>query len=268
MSSATASPTSACRNEKTPYVGLDVDGVEAAHRPEGRVVGCSAGDGDEPCHLGRRTRQPPDAIEYQLAQLGRYRAFHRVELGCQELLREERVAVGAEHDAGLECWIRLPTEDCREDRAKVVGGEWTDLVALDAWIASELQRQVPKRVAGRDRIRPVGPDKDEVLGRQIAGEVGDEVERRGIGPLEILEDDDEGGATAEPADDAEEELEPDRAGRWVRAVEAFGDPYAGSIRRPLDAVQRGGEIRDELLGLGAGGAQDPDQSRRVVRASE
>ena len=98
------------------------------------------------------------------------------------------------------------------------------------------------------KVEVVGPDgrhDRESLGAQVAGQEGEQVAGRRVGPVEVLDDEDDGGRGAEPPEQAEEPLEdpalepvaPRKRGKLrLRPVGQLGDEPGELGRRRPDRV--------------------------------
>ena len=104
----------------------------------------------------------------------------------EKLLDEERVAVGRLQDFGAG-----RTRECAVVEERV--HECVHL-RLDERLQREERRIVPERRPGWSRLQQLGPPTAEQQDRPLAAEAGhvlDEIEEPGLGPMEVLEDDDQ-----------------------------------------------------------------------------
>ena len=80
----------------------------------------------------------------------------------------------------------------------------------------------------RELIGPDGRDEQDPFVAQVPDQEGDQVPRRRVGPLEVLDQEDDGGDPGQALEDAEHELEePDLGETFVRGRRDPG--VAGSI---------------------------------------
>ena len=190
-----------------------------------------------------------DAGEQEVAQRGREPGrIAAVPDDPDQLLDEEGVAIGSGED-GLH--HALPRGDAEDRR-----GELADLVEVEA---AELQvpdgpHPLPADHEGTERMPPVqlvGPVRHEERDRHAAeclDEVRGEVEGGAVGPVQVLEDDEQRLIGSEALEQAQHRLE------QLRAL----------LRRALDGLAEGGhqsrqqpagrsEDRGERLGRGGAG---------------
>ena len=165
--------------------------------------------------------------------------------GVEQLLQEERVAAGAsdervDHRRGHRTVVHGVQERGDVGAAQRAQGHGGDRVGT-----FEMGEQLATREALGDLVRPVADDENDV-GRRAVGEAGHDGDRAGIGPVQILDDDD-----ADPlADAVEDQLA--GGGRRRRRARAAG----------LDAVDTTEQFADELVrlaertGLGLAGEDD------------
>ncbi len=163
-----------------------------------------------------------------------------------DLLDQERVALGPiEHEVDD---VRLGP--LTEDRSQLRG----DLVAAEAAQLDPAHRpdpvpagdHAPQRMRAVQLVRAIGQHEIHARVAQAAHEQRDEVERRAIGPVEVLEDEHERPVGAEADDRAEDQLEQLRG-----------------LDRPVVERRAAVELGDEPPELGAGRAEQALE-RRVV----
>ena len=94
-------------------------------------------------------------------------------------------------------------------------------------------------------VGPIGRDHEQAGAARVAGEEADEVAARRIGPVDVLEDEDERTLVRETTEELEHDLEEAGlvGGRGQRTV-------------ALDASLGRGEVRHEVRELDAAGAQE------------
>ncbi len=162
------------------------DGGQQPVLDGGTALGDEAGD-----PLGA-LGQGFDADQEQVAQgVGEAGATALVG-GDGEFLDEEGVAVGT-----LEDRVDLPRvgfvgEDPGDLAAHLVAGEAAEFEAADGAQPVEFGEQGAQRMAAVDVVGAVGGEDDEAAGAQGAEEVGDQVAGGGVGPVQVLQDEDDG----------------------------------------------------------------------------
>jgi hypothetical protein len=224
---------------------------EATHGGDPLVPDTPAGGGGDAEHLlgGRGALLDPgqqDVGERQRQGLA-------VQAGGEQLFRVEGVPLGAGDDVvdGALCHASGEPADQSAHLGVV---EWGELHALDDGQADEFGEQRPQRVAAVQVVGPVGRDDGDRLVDQAGQEVTQEVTAGAVGPVHVLEHEEQrtlGGQLADEAGDRLEQLQPavvDRLG-WCRTVR-----------------QRPGQIAALALGDerdGAGAAGEQSGQRRV-----
>ena len=166
------------------------------------------------------------------------REGERVEValeGADALLQEQRALVHEHRDELLD-EERIATRSSREPRAH--GGLRAAEQALEQRVDLVLAERLE---AGRDlpvgtvlgELRPGEAEHHDGCIRDRRREAGEQVEKRRLGPLDVVDDDDErpgaGGGYEEVAD---------RPGRLLRGRGAVGEPEQLRDRRPHDAPPR------------------------------
>ena len=136
--------------------------------------------------LLRRTVEPRDALQQQVAQpAGELAAVTR---GGEELLGEERVALGAGDDGVGHRRGQQGVGAGGEQRRQLVAGERTELERHRRAGASDAVGE-PAHALGRGGlVRAVGGEQQHPVASEVVGEEYDEVERRRVGPVQIVED--------------------------------------------------------------------------------
>ena len=109
----------------------------------------------------------------------------------EELDREERIAAGLLLDQ-LRQWpraLRLAVQRIGDEPANIIEleGRQHDLLDPRSGFADRLQRP-QKRVRGTDLVVPVGADQQQVPHVRVRDQMLEEVERRCIQPLQIIEE--------------------------------------------------------------------------------
>ena len=105
-----------------------------------------------------------------------------------ELLGEERVAVGAlEHGADERVrWLRA--EDAAQLLGDVARAERRQAQVFDTLGAVELGEQATNRVAALETVEAIGRHEHHAGQRRAAGEHGEQVASRSVGPVDVLDD--------------------------------------------------------------------------------
>ena len=181
-------------------------------------------------HGGRAHGHPFHPADHGVVQVRGHRCTGIVGQSRRQLLDEQRVAVGALDDAGHDLGGRRRVEQRAQQVGDVAGTEAVELEVACA-PAGQLGRELAQRVPGRDVLAAVGADRAHGQRAGVAGDEGDQVERRAVGPVQVLEDQHDRTRRHEPLDDREEQLEqtglPGRSGR----PEAHAARGAGRHRR-------------------------------------
>ena len=154
-----------------------------------------------------------------------------------------------------------------------------------ALAALELGDDRPQRMAAVQLVAAVGADHEDVLAAQRAGEEDEEVARRAVGPVEVLDDEDGGVVAAEAVEQGEQRLEEPRlrgdladvGGRRLRAAELgqeLGEVVAAGAEGVEDGVagahERAQRGDDRRVGQLAGAELDAlaeEDARAAVRGA-
>ena len=152
----------------------------------------------------RRVRDsiPPDSGQEEVAQVRRERR-PGVHLGREQLLDQERVALRATgdrlHQGGRE---RLAADLLQESR-HLAAVEPAQLDARRPAAALELRQDGKEGMAPVELVGAEGCDERRSPAAQASREVGEQLERGSVGPVDVLEHEDEGaGHTVEEAPDS------------------------------------------------------------------
>ncbi len=158
------------------------------------------------------------------------------DLRCEQLLGEERVPVRALEGVVEELDRRVVADDRGDELAQLVTVEARQLDPFGNPGAVELGQRGAQRVPAVQVIRTVCADHDDTRVVEAAGEEHEEVDRRAIGPMQILDHEQGRDPVAEPFQDAEQLLEQrrraDRLGRRARVQ--LGDECGELFRRRTD----------------------------------
>ena len=187
------------------------------------------------------------------------------EVGGDELCGEERVPLTASEDLVDEVGGRHLSEQCLNLRGELVAAESSEVHAVRRGQACDLAEAATLLGVGADLVGAVGADQHDVFVHEIAGEKIEQVPRQGVGPVQILERDDDRAVSTEVGDELEQRREQraSRRRRWPpgparssraaaprRAPKVLRDSFAercgavrpavpaGSARRPSAGIDR------------------------------
>jgi hypothetical protein len=194
----------------------------------------ASGDGGDARHMSRRSGERVKACREDPVQRRRH-VMRRIAAGSDELLGEERVPLGALENSLGEVRTGIPPKDRLDLRPDVGDAERCELQDSDPTASLELRQVRSKRVAAVQLVAPEGTDDEHSFVVQVAREEGQEITRRGIGPVKILEHHQRWAVAGEPVEEREKELE-----------EACASELVGRRRRDgcVAARQLGDEPRD------------------------
>ena len=159
-------------------------------------------------------RERLDADHERVAQRRRQLAA-AVEAGGQQLLGEERVALAARVHARDAPVVGGGAQDVLELLGQLGAREGHELDAPRARPALELGQQRAQRVAAVQLVGAVGGDEQDALGAQAARQEGEEGARGGVGPVQVLDRQQDGLVTAEQVEQRQQRLEDARLRRLV-----------------------------------------------------
>ena len=179
-------------------------------RGEQRVVGAAADDGQRSQRLLGDRRQRVDAHEQRVAQAVGQLVAGAGAMGREQLLGEERVALRAREDLVGERRAGRRVEDPGELAHQLRARQPSELDALHAPVARDLRELGLQRVAAMQFVRAVCRDDRHALVAGVRDDVAHEVERRGIGPVQVLDDEQHRRLLRQPAQQPEQQLEQPR----------------------------------------------------------
>ncbi|GAA3493356.1 hypothetical protein GCM10019016_004550 [Streptomyces prasinosporus] len=156
------------------------------------VLDGGAALGGDPGDVLGALRQCLDPDQEQVAQRVGEAGAAAVVGGDGEFLDEEGVAVGALEDLVDAVGFGFPGEDARDLPADLVAVEAAELDAPDRAQPVEFGEQRAQGVAAVDVVGAVGGEDDEAAGAQGAEEVGEQVAGGGVGPVQVLQGEDDG----------------------------------------------------------------------------
>ena len=157
----------------------------------------------------------------------------RLGAGRDELLDEERVSLGAALDAVDEARCRYVVEDRRDLRIELRPPEPRQLEPLDARQPLHLGQPRPEGMTPVQLVGPVRADDDKALGPCVPGQERGDVTGRAVGPVEVLEDQDDRSALTDGPQQRQQPLE-----------DAGLDPF-GSVERAHFGADRRPELGNE-----------------------
>ncbi len=103
-------------------------------------------------------------------------------------------------------------------------------------------RSGAQRVAAVQLVGAVGPEQQDALGAEVAGEEGDELAGRAVGPVEVVEDEDDGLVAAEALEQPEQQLEQPPCGRCRPAARSGGRRDAELGQQPRQLATAAAEL--------------------------
>ena len=208
--------------------------VHAADVGERRVVDLLA-DGEDAQELLRRLAELLDADHQGVAERDRQRAA-AVHAGGEQLLHEERVALAARVEALEQVAGGRLAEDVLEGGGELGAAQRLDRDPPHRGVALDLGEQGAQRVAAVQLVDAVREDREHALAAERAREEGDERPRGRVGPVEVLEREDDGRVRADAVEQREDRLE----------QAALRGPVGAVVRR-----RRAGQPGEEPGELGA-----------------
>ena len=185
-----------------------------------------------------------DAHHQRVAQGHRHRAA-TVDAGGEQLLGEERVALAAGVEAVDEAVVGCLAEDVLQRRGQLVAAQRLERDAVDLGIALDLGQQRAQRMAAVELVDAVGQDDEHPLAAERAGEERDEGAGRGVGPVEVLEHEDDRRLAAEAVEEAEHGLEEAALRGPVGPLADGAAPASPGRRRASSARSRGCSVSRE-----------------------
>ena len=144
-----------------------------------------AGRGGHAQHAARVVGQRLQAQVEDVAQARGQRSGGGVG-GREQLLGEEGVALAARVQARDEVRCRGVAEDARHLLGQLGLREGPDLEAFDDGAALLLGQERAQRMLAVQLVAAVRADHEQALVAQAAHERGEELERRAIGPVDVL----------------------------------------------------------------------------------
>ena len=229
--------------------------VESGDRRNEPVVGMAADHGCAAQHLARVVGQCVDAREHDVAQR-RWDCIVERGTGGEQLLHEERVAVGTLVCSLDELRAGMRSDNRRDELAGLVTVEARQVDAFGRARTIELGERGPQGMAAVQIVGSVGADDDDPGVVHAAREEHEQVARRPVRPVEVLEHEHGRHSVADPFEDTEHLLEEgrggDRLGRRTRVqlgherreILTRGSDHGRKRRRVERAVQRPQRLHD------------------------
>jgi hypothetical protein len=244
--------------------------VEVGSARQQLVMHAPAADGGGAHHVLPRGAEAVDAGEQHVPQALGQPLRAAVARGRHQLLGEERVALRAGEDRLGERLRRAALEDALELGERLGGSEASELHALDARPARGLGQEVAQRPAAVDLVAAIGGDEQQALVAQAADEEGQEVEGGAIGPVDVLEGEDDRRDQRQLAQHLEDGHE--RAGARGRAApdrDELGRRLHGRCAAPAlvllgERAQRVGDRQQRDRGVLEVGALADEHARTGV----
>ena len=232
---------------------------QAAHLGQHVVLDLAAGDGGDLDQVTRvlRSCRPAGPAGGRAACRGGRRGSSRELVGRgDELLGEERVAVGPPRDRLDQGRPELIARDHADHLDELVAVEPGQVDPLDPRLAFGLGEPAGQRMPAVKLVAAEGRDDEQALVAPGPGEEGQQVARRAVRPVRVLDDEQDRVRLAEPAEEPEDavedpDLEPvglarrDRA-RIRAAVASSGTSRAssGRLAPAAAAIRSGSTSRD------------------------
>jgi hypothetical protein len=109
-----------------------------------------------------------------------------------------------------------PAEDPGQLLALVLEAEWRQLQALHVGVPADLGEADEQRITTLQVVRPEGPDQEDPPATEVPDEEHEQVPRRRVAPVEVLEGHDKRPIRAQAFDQGEGQLEEPRLVRRSR----------------------------------------------------
>ncbi|MGY2701401.1 hypothetical protein ACVW2K_000985 [Nocardioides sp. HB32] len=191
-----------------PHALVELVGTEARDLDEQVVGDLPAGDAGGADHLPRVVVEPVEAHEQHVREVGRHPAPGPGR-GAGELLDEERVALRAADDVGELLLGQAVGDELRDEGAHRVVGQRRQRDAAHAPEAGPLRHLAAERVAAVQVVGAVRRDQGHRAAERAGEEEAEHVAGRLVGPVEVLDDEEErrlGGGRLEERVDGLEQL--------------------------------------------------------------
>ena len=171
-----------------------------------RVVPQRAADGQHAQDVLGRRLEPLHADHQRVAQTRGQRAM-AIEPGGQQLFGEKRVSLAAHIQAVDEVVLRCRSQNVLQQPAEFVAGQRDELDTAGLRRTLELGKERPKRMAPMHLVRAIGRDDEDPLAPQVASQEREECARRAVGPMDVLEPQEQRLVASQPVDEPDQRLE-------------------------------------------------------------
>jgi hypothetical protein len=148
--------------------------------------------------LLRVRTQPAEAGEQHVSQPQRERVRVLAGRERRELLQEQRVAVGARADRVRPGGIRLRAEDPLELGARLGARQRRELDLLDDRHARDVGQERAQSLVAVELVAAVGHRDEQALALEPPQDERQQVERRAVGPVGVLDDEHNGRGRRQP----------------------------------------------------------------------
>ena len=254
---------------------LDLGGGQGGHPEQQRVGDPAAGDARDPHQLlgagGQLVEPGGEHVGEGPGQLGQaVRATAVGGGGGEELLGEVGVAVGAAVHVEHHLARDGPTAQQPEVAAELVGAERGEVDPLDDGQPRQLAEQRSERVAAVQVVGAVGGDHEHALVPQAGGDEAQQVAAGGVGPVQVLDDEQDGAVLrTERAEGGVDGVEQRQAVVVTGVVPGAAAAEQGAERgEAVEGVGRGGIGRGLAEGLGEGEVGEPGAAEVDALAGE
>jgi hypothetical protein len=167
----------------------------------------ATGRGRDTEQLLRRVGTHLDAYQQHITQRRWQFGRAQVAAGGDELLREERIALGAAEDGIDDLRRGNLAEDARELRDHIVAVETLEVDPLRSTAAFHLGEERPQRMAPVQLVAAERRHDDDACRAELMDEVRQQVAGRPISPVEVLDDEEQRAFESEPLEQSEHDLE-------------------------------------------------------------
>lgn len=185
------------------------------------------------------------------------RVTRRLDAESQQLGDEERISVGPLMQGRDETLLgRRPETGC-DDLGDLVHREARDAELVQGRLAREARQRAGERIGPVGRDVPVRPGDEQRHGAEVRCKVREQFQRRTVGPVQVIEEDDRPTLNRDPTQERRGGLVQCEAGRR----EVIAGRRRGTTRRIRD-------LRDELRDRGGVVRRDGGERRVVERGDQ
>jgi hypothetical protein len=241
-------------------------GVEAGGLAEHVVGDAAAGDAGRAHHLAGLVVEPVEADQQHVGELRRDPATG-TEGGPDELLDEERVALGPAHDVGDLVLLEMAGVQLVDEGADIGRLQWLELEALDAADPRPLRHLRPERVPS---VEVVGAVRRHHGHRPVEGAGEQEAEHvagRPVGPVGVLDDQEHRGLLGGRLEEEVHGLEQVGAVEGRTVARLVGAEHAAAGLEPAERRVDAGDVPDhigEIVGQSAEHLGEREVRERAV----